>query len=104
MLFSIGLAGGILSSFFGGYIAGRIAKSAELAHAAVIGAVIAVLRFGFALVVHGRHPRLWGYSLAIAGLEFACAVFGGWLANWRNGKSNQVVEPTRALSGARGSP
>ena len=85
-----GIIVAVIMGFLSGYVAGRVAKSAEITHAATVGAIIAGLGFLFMLLgFRRRHGTISGLLMWYV-FEFTAAVFGGWLANWRNEKSNRV--------------
>ena len=75
-------------SFFtalGGYVAARLAPKAPLRHAAIVGALAAVMAILLAISPgDGPEPAWWvdamGYLLAVP-----AALAGGWLGAWRQG-------------------
>ena len=88
MLFS--LAYGFLFGILGGYVCGRIARRAEVKHAAVIagiGILLSILSMAFA---PAKEP-MW-YQLANMVALTAAVLLGGWLRARQRAKKTGAVQ------------
>lgn len=96
----------VVACCLAGYVAGRVSRTAAIRHAAVVGLIVVVVLFVFPVIVFPRahHPLLTIRRVVRETFEFACVIFGGWLASRRNLRLESIhsVQPTAGRSAPSG--
>ena len=88
-----------LLSIFGGYVAGRMAKTHEIMHGLATGIGVLLVSASTTLLLGGgqaftgRELNSWLLTLATAVMNISATTLGGYLAyRWRSGISRTEVE------------
>jgi hypothetical protein len=96
----------VVACCLAGYVVGRVSRTAATRHAAVAGLIVVVVLFVLPVVVLPRahHPLLTIGRVVRETFEFACVIFGGWLASRRNLRLESIhsVQPTAGRSPSGG--